>query len=122
MVSSSELMRIMVCKYLVIGLSSGQLVRGGAAKGWRCDDKDDQCRQDHPDRQIPQYETPSSGGRHADRLQPRMRTGAARFHPVEIRAHVVPRQVQHLAPELPIFLDLRLALRRSASEFAVCIA
>src|SRR6266702_7195748 len=42
MVSSSELTRIMVCKYLVMGLSSGQLVRGGAAKAWRCDDKDDQ--------------------------------------------------------------------------------
>src|SRR5207302_6524884 len=32
------------------------------------------------------------------------------------------RQVQHLASELPIFLDLRLGLRRSPSEFAMCIA
>ena len=46
----------------------------------------------------------------------------ARFHPVKIRAHIVPRQVQHLAPELPIFLDLRLGLCRSPSELAVCIA
>src|SRR5438874_9123185 len=51
-----------------------------------------------------------------------MCTGRARFHSVEMRAHVVPRQVQHLASELPIFLDLRLGLRRSPSEFAVCIA
>ena len=63
-----------------------------------------------------------SWGRHANRLQPRMRAGGARFHPVEIRAHVVPRQVQHLAPELPIFLDLCLCLGRSASHLAVCIA
>ena len=51
-----------------------------------------------------------------------MCTARARFHPVKIRADIVPRQVQHLAPELPIFLDLRLALRRSPSELAVCIA
>src|SRR5437868_13257736 len=46
-------------------------------------------------------------GRHPNRLQPRMCTGRARFHSVEMRAHVVPRQVQQLASELPIFLDLR---------------
>src|SRR3984893_4200668 len=57
-----------------------------------------------------------------NRLQPGMCTARARFHPVKIRAHIVPRQVQHLAPELPIFLDLRLGLRRSPSELAVCIA
>ena len=51
-----------------------------------------------------------------------MCTARARFHPVKIRAHIVARQVQHLAPELPIFLDLRLGLRRSPSELAVCIA
>ena len=51
-----------------------------------------------------------------------MGTGRARFQAVEIRAHIVPRQVQHLAPELPIFLDLRLGLRRSPSELAVCVA
>src|SRR5438874_4590643 len=51
-----------------------------------------------------------------------MCTGRARFHSVEIRAYIVPRQVQHLAPELPIFLDLRLGLRRSPSELAMCIA
>src|SRR5437762_13104089 len=51
-----------------------------------------------------------------------MCTGRARFHSVEIRAYVVSRQVQHLASELPIFLDLRLGLRRSPSEFAMCIA
>src|SRR5689334_1785784 len=63
-----------------------------------------------------------SWGRHPNRLQARMCTGRARFHSIEIRAYVVPRQVQHLASELPIFLDLRLGLRRSASEFAVRIA
>jgi hypothetical protein len=47
-----------------------------------------------------------------------MCTARARFHPVKIRAHIVPRQVQHLAPELPIFLGLR----RSPSELAVGIA
>src|SRR5216683_450675 len=57
MVSSSELTRIMVCKYLVMGLSSGQLVRGGAAKGWRCGDKDDQWPPGYPDRLISQCET-----------------------------------------------------------------
>src|ERR1700745_928322 len=69
-----------------------------------------------PANQIPSW------GRPPDRLQPRMRAGRARFHPVEIRAHIVSWQVQHLAPELPIFLDLRLGLRRSPSELAVCIA
>src|ERR1700686_2224571 len=61
-------------------------------------------------------------GRHPNRLQPGMCTARARFIPVKIRAHIVPRQVQHLAPELPIFLDLRLGLRRSASQLAVGIA
>src|ERR1700726_253780 len=51
-----------------------------------------------------------------------MRAGRARLHPVKIRAHIVPWQVQHLAPELPILLDLPLGLRRSPSELAVCIA
>ena len=50
-----------------------------------------------------------------------MRTGGARFHPVEIGAQIVPRQVQDLAPELPIFLDLRLGLCRAPRELAVCI-
>src|SRR5215471_1138825 len=61
-------------------------------------------------------------GRHPNRLQPGMCTARARFHPVKIRADIVPRQVQHLAPELPIFLDLRLGLRRSPSELAVSVA
>src|ERR1700752_1367779 len=51
-----------------------------------------------------------------------MRAARARLHPVKIRADIVPREVQPLAPELPIFLDLRLGLRRSPSELAVCIA
>jgi hypothetical protein len=51
-----------------------------------------------------------------------MCTARARFQPVKIRAHIVPWQVHHLAPELPIFLDLRLGLRRSPSELAVGIA
>ena len=51
-----------------------------------------------------------------------MCTARARFHPVKIRAHIVARQVQHLTPELPIFLDLRLGLRRSTRELAMCIA
>src|SRR5947208_572493 len=61
-------------------------------------------------------------GRHPNRLQPGMCTARARFHPLKIRAHIVPRQVQHLAPELPIFLDLRLGLRRSPSELALWLA
>jgi hypothetical protein len=51
-----------------------------------------------------------------------MGTGRARFHAIKIRAHVIPGQVQHLTPELPIFLDLRLGLSRSPSELAVSIA
>ena len=51
-----------------------------------------------------------------------MRPSRARLHPIEIRAHVVPRQVQHLAPELPVFLDLCLGLRRPPSELAVRLA
>jgi hypothetical protein len=61
-------------------------------------------------------------GRHPDRLQLLMCTARARFHPIEIRAHIVPRQIQHPAPELPIFLDLRLGLRRSPCELAMRIA
>src|SRR5882757_2986217 len=98
MVSSSELTRIIVCKYFVMGECPSVSV-------------------------FENFLRPVlSWGRHPKRLQPCMGTGRARFHPVEIRAHIVPRQVQHLAPELPIFLDLRLGLRRSPSEFAVCIA
>src|SRR3984893_13108320 len=63
-----------------------------------------------------------SGDRHPNRLQPRMCTARARFHPVKIRAHIVPGQVQDLAAELPIFLDLCLGLRRSSGELAVRIA
>jgi hypothetical protein len=48
-----------------------------------------------------------------------MRPARPRPHPVEIRAHIVPRQVQDLEPEPPIFLDLRLGLRRSPRELAV---
>jgi hypothetical protein len=51
-----------------------------------------------------------------------MCTARARFHPIKIRAHIVPRQIQHPAPELPIFLDLRLGLRRSPRELAMRIA
>ena len=46
----------------------------------------------------------------------------ARLHPVEIRAHVVPRQVQHLAAKSPILLDLRLGFRRTPRELAVRLA
>jgi len=51
-----------------------------------------------------------------------MYTARARFHLVKIRADIVARQVQRLTPELPIYLDLRLGLRRSSSELAVGIA
>src|SRR6516162_5943800 len=97
MVCSSELTRIMVCKYLVIGCPPVSVfeISFGALPSW---------------------------SRHPNRFQPRMCTAGARFHPVKIRAHIVPRQVQHLAPELPIFLNLRLGLRRSPSELAVCNA
>src|SRR3954454_3683573 len=63
-----------------------------------------------------------SRGRHPDRLQPRMGTARARSHPLEIRAHIVSREVQHLAPEAQISLDLRSGPRRSPSQFAVSIA
>src|ERR1700751_553508 len=69
-----------------------------------------------PANQIPSW------GRHPDRLQPRMRGGRARFHPVAIRAHIVSWQVPPLAPGLPISPDLRLGLRRSPSELAVGVA
>src|SRR5215471_10053087 len=97
MVSSNELTRIIVCKYLVIECPPVSVfkISFGAVVSW---------------------------GRHPNRLQPCMCTARARFHPVKIRAHIVPRQVQHLAPELPIFLDLRLGLRRSPSELAVSVA
>src|SRR5438067_1827278 len=98
MVSSSELTRIMVCKYFVMGECPSVSVFENflrAVLSW---------------------------SRHPNRLQPRMRTARARFHPVKIRAHIVAGQVQHLAPELPIFLDLRLGLRRSPRELAVGIA
>src|SRR6202049_3655235 len=93
MLSSSELTRIIVCKYLVIGCPPVSVFENflRAVLSW---------------------------SRHPNRLQPRMCTARAHFHPVKIRAHIVPRQVQHLAPELPIFLDLRLGLRRSASQLA----
>src|SRR5215467_12598537 len=97
MVSSSELTRIIVCKYLVIGCPPVSVFENF-------------------------FRAVVSWGRHPNRLQPSMCTGRTCFHPVEIRAHIVPGQVQHLAPELPVFLDLRLGLRRSPSELAVCVA
>jgi hypothetical protein len=73
MVSSSELTRIIVCKYLVIGCPPLSVfeISFGAILSW---------------------------SRHPNRLQARMCTARARS-PVEIGAHIVPRQVQHLAPD-----------------------
>jgi hypothetical protein len=55
MLSSSELTRIMVCKYLVMGCPPVSVFMAAAANGSRCDDTDDlDGHQDYPNWLIPQ--------------------------------------------------------------------
>ena len=60
--------------------------------------------------------------RHADGLEPRVRAAGARLEAVEVRADVVAGQVQHLAPEPPVLLDLCFRLRGAPGELAVLVA
>jgi len=49
--------------------------------------------------------------RHTDRLEPRMCAAGTRLQAIEPGTDVVAGQVQHLAPEPPVLLDLRLGFR-----------
>src|SRR5687767_470011 len=61
----------------------------------------------------------TSGRRNADRFETRMGPRRAGLKTVEVGAGIGARQVQHLAAELPVFLDLRLGLGRAPRELAV---
>src|SRR5690348_2862399 len=54
--------------------------------------------------------------RYPNRFRPGMCTARARLHPVKIRADIVARQVQHLTPELPIYLALCLGRAPNGSS------
>jgi hypothetical protein len=47
---------------------------------------------------------------------------STRLQAIEIGADVGAGQVQHLAPKLPVLLDLRLGLRRPPGEFPMRVA
>src|SRR3954454_3878141 len=57
--------------------------------------------------------------RNTDGFQPRMGATGTRLEALEIGADVGAGQVQHLAAEPPVLLDLRLGLCRPAGELAV---
>jgi hypothetical protein len=81
MLSSSELTRIMVWKYSVMGCPPVSVFENCL---WAV----------------------LSLGRHPNRIQPGICTARARFHPVKIRAHIVPRkagQILRLAPPIRRF-------------------
>jgi hypothetical protein len=46
-----------------------------------------------------------------------MRPPSPRLPAIKIDADVVPRQVQHLTPQPPVLLDLRLGFRRPSGKF-----
>src|SRR5258707_5555392 len=60
--------------------------------------------------------------RNADRFQPRMGATGTRLQAIEIGADVGAGQVQHLAPEPPVLLDLPLGFRRPPGKFPVRVA
>src|SRR4051812_29225146 len=51
-----------------------------------------------------------------------MRPAGTRLQAIKPGADVVAGQVQHLAPKLPVLLDLRFGFRGLAGKFAVCVA
>src|SRR4051812_36697306 len=60
--------------------------------------------------------------RNPDRFEPRMRAAGTGLQAVKISADIGAGQVQHLAPKLPVLLDLRLGFRGPAREFPVGVA
>jgi hypothetical protein len=51
-----------------------------------------------------------------------MRPPSPRLPAIKIDADVVPRQVQHLTPQPPVLLDLRLGFRRPSGKFPMPFA
>src|SRR6516225_5040715 len=71
---------------------------------------------------MPVVTSVSSGRRHAEGLEPCVRAAGARLETIEVCADVVAGQVQHLATEPPVLLDLCFRFRGSPGELTVPIA
>src|SRR5688500_9994619 len=62
---------------------------------------------------------PTSRRRHANRLESSVRSTGSGLETFKVGAGVGAGQIQYLAPEFPVFLDLRFRLRRASGELAV---
>src|SRR5215475_3243651 len=62
---------------------------------------------------------PTPRRRDAKRLEARVRATGAGLEAFQVGAGVGARQIQDLAPEVPIFLDLRVRFCRASGEFAI---
>src|SRR5207245_4747685 len=60
--------------------------------------------------------------RHAKRLESRVRTAGAGLEAFQVGARVGAREIQDLASEVPVFLDLRFRLCGAACQLAVLSA